>query len=424
MAAEKKLKIVSSENEYEDGQIQPFDEDSLQNQLLVNSNRELSLVSDETRETFNSQVNLIKNNLSRFQSVVLEAGSIIENVELINQDMNKVVQNAETSSQFLVKVDSKMHSLEQQFTAVDSLLKSINFIAGQTNILALNATIEAARAGDAGKGFAVVANEVKDLSKNTKDANEAIQKLISSIGGSIKELSASIHEVNTRMKESSESVSMSQQHVYEIREKALNFKEAIHHSQIEFEELDKNSLKAEIDINELGSISDTVSALLELVNMRNKPNEVDPLVRLAPLVKNSTDNFSERFSQSEEEYVLKEDDILISATDTKGIIQFANNPFYKVAQYNVGSLYKKPHNIIRHPDMPMTAFADLWTNLKKGKIWQGYVCNRGKLGRIYWVKAIVFPNYKDGVLQGYISVRSKPSRDKVEKAKEAYRLLL
>ncbi|MCB1185145.1 hypothetical protein KDM41_17130, partial [bacterium] len=75
------------------------------------------------------------------------------------------------------------------------------------------------------------------------------------------------------------------------------------------------------------------------------------------------------------------------------------------------------------PDMPKTAFADLWATIRSGKMWQGFVLNRGAHGRVYWVRAMVFPCYRGRNLEGYISVRTKPSRADIERAIAAYRRL-
>jgi aerotaxis receptor len=83
----------------------------------------------------------------------------------------------------------------------------------------------------------------------------------------------------------------------------------------------------------------------------------------------------------------------------------------------------KPHNIIRHPDMPKTAFSDLWSLISAGKLWQGFVINRGAKGIVYWVRAMVFPCYRNGQIVGYISIRTKPSKESIVEAKAAYRLV-
>ena len=105
------------------------------------------------------------------------------------------------------------------------------------------------------------------------------------------------------------------------------------------------------------------------------------------------------------------------------MITFANDSFYKVAQYSAGELVGKPHSIIRHPDMPKIAFKDLWDEIQTGKLWQGYVCNKAKTGEIYWVKATVFPCYNNNEITGFLSIREKPELAMIEKAKAAYRYL-
>ena len=80
------------------------------------------------------------------------------------------------------------------------------------------------------------------------------------------------------------------------------------------------------------------------------------------------------------EHVLKDTDFLVSQTDEKGKILFANEDFCKVAGYAIEELVGKPHSIVRHPDMPKAAFKDLWETVRAGKIWTGYVKNATKSG--------------------------------------------
>lgn len=96
---------------------------------------------------------------------------------------------------------------------------------------------------------------------------------------------------------------------------------------------------------------------------------------------------------------------LVSTTDLRGVITYANDSFCEVAGYSAEELVGKNHNIVRHPDMPKAAFADLWTHLKAGTHWRGAVKNRCKDGRYYWVDAYVTPIYQHGELVGYQSVR-------------------
>lgn len=120
------------------------------------------------------------------------------------------------------------------------------------------------------------------------------------------------------------------------------------------------------------------------------------------------------------EYVLKDTDFLVSQTDEKGKILFANDDFCKVAGYTINELIGEPHNIIRHPDMPKAAFKDLWDTIKKGEIWTGYVKNMTKSGDFYWVFATVFPNIVCEGRGGFLSCRRKPSTEEIAAAELLY----
>ncbi len=114
---------------------------------------------------------------------------------------------------------------------------------------------------------------------------------------------------------------------------------------------------------------------------------------------------------------------IISTTDTKGVITYVNEDFIQVSGFSEEDLLKKSHNIVRHPDMPPAAFADLWQTLKAGKSWMGIVKNRCKNGDFYWVDAYVTPMFEDGRITGYQSVRVKPHREDVRRAEQLYRQL-
>lgn len=93
------------------------------------------------------------------------------------------------------------------------------------------------------------------------------------------------------------------------------------------------------------------------------------------------------------ELILDDKSFLVSETDEEGIIKFANDEFCKYAEYSLGELVGKPHNIVRHKDMLKAAFKALWDTVKKGDRWRGFVKNRTKSGKFYWVFATVFPFY-------------------------------
>ncbi|MBL4940464.1 MAG: PAS domain-containing protein [Colwellia sp.] len=125
----------------------------------------------------------------------------------------------------------------------------------------------------------------------------------------------------------------------------------------------------------------------------------------------------------DEEVFFDESQQLVSITDTRGIITYANDDFCTIAGYSLTELYRKNHNVVRHPDMPKAAFKDLWTELEAGNHWQGLVKNRCKDGRYYWVNAYVTPMLEKGVLTGYQSVRVKPTNEQKQKAIRVYQAL-
>ena len=111
---------------------------------------------------------------------------------------------------------------------------------------------------------------------------------------------------------------------------------------------------------------------------------------------------------------------IVSTTDLKGIITYANQDFIEVSGFTEEELLRKNHNIVRHPDMPPAAFADLWQTIKAGKPWMGIVKNRCKNGDHYWVDAYVTPIFEHGKVVGYQSVRVKPKREDVQRAEKLY----
>ena len=114
------------------------------------------------------------------------------------------------------------------------------------------------------------------------------------------------------------------------------------------------------------------------------------------------------------------DKSMVTKTNTKGIITFANKDFLEISGFSEEELMGANHNIIRHPDMPAAAFEIMWASLKRGLPWRGLVKNRCKNGDHYWVDAHVVPIKKSGQVTGYMSVRTCPSREAVASAQAAY----
>ncbi len=124
---------------------------------------------------------------------------------------------------------------------------------------------------------------------------------------------------------------------------------------------------------------------------------------------------------SNREYPIDDDTLILSTTDTKGRITYVNPTFIEVSGFSEDELIGKAHNIVRHPDMPSEAFADLWKTLQSGKPWTGLVKNRRKNGDYYWVLGNATPLVENGKVIGYLSVRTKPPHQLVEKAEPIYR---
>jgi PAS domain S-box-containing protein len=115
--------------------------------------------------------------------------------------------------------------------------------------------------------------------------------------------------------------------------------------------------------------------------------------------------------------------VVISKTDTKGIITYANDAFVEISGYSREEMIGKSHNILRHPDMPPEAFKWLWNTLKSERPWRGMVKNRCKNGDYYWVNSTVAPIIENGAIIGYVSVRRAPTREQVAEAETFYREL-
>lgn len=120
------------------------------------------------------------------------------------------------------------------------------------------------------------------------------------------------------------------------------------------------------------------------------------------------------------EYLFPETQKLISSTDLKGKIRHCNQAFEEVSGFTREELIGKPHNIVRHPDMPPAAYENLWAHLKAGTPWMGMVKNRRKNGDYYWVSAYITPVTENGAIVGYESVRSCPSREDIQRAEKQY----
>ncbi len=115
-----------------------------------------------------------------------------------------------------------------------------------------------------------------------------------------------------------------------------------------------------------------------------------------------------------------ENELIISRTDLKGTITYVNDTFAEISGYTPAELVGKAHNIVRHPDMPSSAFADVWNTLKEGGTWRGFIKNLRKDKGYYWVEAEISGVFKEGKLVEYKSLRSPVSREKKIQMQDFY----
>ncbi|MGL5240923.1 MAG: methyl-accepting chemotaxis protein [Kluyvera ascorbata] len=121
--------------------------------------------------------------------------------------------------------------------------------------------------------------------------------------------------------------------------------------------------------------------------------------------------------------LLDEHTTLMSTTDLNSYITHVNDDFVKVSGYSREEMHGKPHNLVRHPDMPKAAFADMWRTLKQGEPWSGIVKNQPKNGGHYWVRANAIPQVRNGKTIGYMSIRTRATAEEVAAVEPLYQAL-
>ncbi|MBB4844802.1 PAS domain S-box-containing protein [Paucibacter oligotrophus] len=124
---------------------------------------------------------------------------------------------------------------------------------------------------------------------------------------------------------------------------------------------------------------------------------------------------------TQQEFLLRDGMTIVSRTDLKGRIAYINDDFLEASGFTEAELIGQPHNIVRHPDMPEEAYADMWSALKSGRPWTGIVKNRCKNGDHYWVVANATPVKEGDSVVAYMSVRTRPTREQVAAAEALYR---
>ncbi|MDK9356355.1 methyl-accepting chemotaxis protein [Lelliottia sp. V106_10] len=126
---------------------------------------------------------------------------------------------------------------------------------------------------------------------------------------------------------------------------------------------------------------------------------------------------------TQNDYPLNDDTTLMSTTDLHSHMTHTNDTFVKVSGYQLNELLGQPHNLVRHPDMPKAAFADMWYTLKQGEPWSGIVKNRRKNGDHYWVRANAVPMVRGGEVTGYMSIRTRATAEEIAAVEPLYQAL-
>lgn len=128
---------------------------------------------------------------------------------------------------------------------------------------------------------------------------------------------------------------------------------------------------------------------------------------------------------TDREVFFREEDVIVSKTDVKGRITYANDVFLRVAGFTEAEVLGEPHSIVRHPDMPRCVFKFLWDTISAKDECFAYVKNMAKNGDFYWVFAHVTPSFNDrGEIIGYHSNRRVPDRESLNKIEPIYEALL
>ena len=138
-------------------------------------------------------------------------------------------------------------------------------------------------------------------------------------------------------------------------------------------------------------------------------------------IKNTITNQEIFRSNPIDDEILFHGGVMITETDTKGIITYANNKFIEMTGFTKEELIGSPHNINRHPDMPKGVFRGMWQTISSRKTWQGYMKNMRKDGRYYWVHVYIQPKIdENNNLIGYVAGRKIASTVAVKEIEEEY----
>lgn len=360
-------------------------------------------------------------------NIVLSISNVVKNCDSVKQEATSTLGIIKGSQEALKVTEDvmttsfeRMESLNTSLGEVIKGLSLIEAISNEIDLLALNASIEAARAGEFGKGFSVVANEVKSLATKTKTVSENINNIIIETQKSAENLGKTFEDVKKELAAVQDFQNQIDKNMQKVSLDAISLADELAESNDGLMAMSAASITVDESLEDFEFVQKVISAVTKLeAKDLFAISQEHVLPRFREIVKKSTVNRPVTIIDAEE-HLLNENETLISRTDTRGMITYANKSFSKYANISRDELIGKPHNIVRHPFMPKAAFEDLWAHLKDGKLWQGYVLNKVRGGGHYWVLASAFPDYQHGKIVGYISIRCKPDRAAIREIVDIY----
>ena len=331
------------------------------------------------------------------------------NLTAVTRQLKDTSANMLNSLSFLKEQKLRLYTLSTDLSRLQLNLKENQVLGGISNYQGLE--VATTEVSDKIERILIILDENIVNSKNTLVNNDSFQNRIEEAIQSEEELYGQF--VYTYKDTVNELISDSKNKLWSLFMSFLGITLAAFYIFIAFYQSITGNLKKLQKASELISAGKT-KIKLEVV----KQDEIgDALLAFNTMSEKLSENIS--FLDGYKSAI--DQSSIVSKTDLKGIITYANKMFCDVSGYTLEELIGRSHNIVRHPDMPQSAFKDMWATIKKKKAWKGVITNRTKSGGYYIVNATVLPILnRDGKIIEYIAVRHnitelEKSKDEIKK---------